>query len=340
MICLGIETSCDETAISVVRCDGVVLAHEVASQAVLHAEYGGVVPEIASRNHLELIKPLYKKVLEASGLRECDIDLIAVTAGPGLIGGLLVGVMFAKGLAIKLGRPIIGLNHLEAHALTATLTEAGLGFPYKLLLVSGGHCQILNVEGVGLYKLIGKTRDDSVGEAFDKVAKMLGMGYPGGPIVERNAKSGDERAFDLPVPILRDAPYDFSFSGLKTAVKRIVDAQHDRGCGDSWRYDMCATFQRVVGDVLVDRMCNVVDMFGEGQVVIAGGVAANMYLRGRLEEGLRGCQIFAPPISLCTDNGIMVAWCGIKVYESGVRHELSFEPRSRWPLGELLESRR
>ncbi|MCE2992227.1 MAG: tRNA (adenosine(37)-N6)-threonylcarbamoyltransferase complex transferase subunit TsaD [Candidatus Jidaibacter sp.] len=337
---LGIETSCDETAIAVVNDKKQVVSHVLASQIEAHSKYGGVVPELASRNHLDAIMHLYKQATE--NFNPEDIDGIAVTAGPGLIGGLLVGVMFAKGLALGLNKPIIAVNHLEGHALTARFTSE-VEFPYLMLLVSGGHCQILEVLGVGNYVMLGKTRDDSVGEAFDKVAKMLGLGYPGGPIIEKLAKIGNENVVKLPVPILRDTPFDFSFSGLKSAVRRHIETE------PASTEDICATFQRVAADVLCDRVLNAAKHFAKNYpnsrtVVVAGGVAANQYISARLQNALaeiefmKGFNVVAPPIKLCTDNGIMIAWAGLERFRLGLIDNLEFEPRSRWPLEQLKES--
>lgn len=337
---LGIESSCDETAMAVVDSNRQVLSHVLSSQILDHRKYGGVVPELASRNHLDATPQIYRAVMEASGIEAGNLDAIAVTAGPGLIGGLLVGVMFAKGLALSLNKPIIAVNHLEGHALTARFSSEDLEFPYLMLLVSGGHCQILEVLGVGRYNMLGKTRDDAVGEAFDKVAKMLGLPYPGGPIIEERAKSGDENAIKLPVPIIRDTKFEFSFSGLKSAVKRYVDEVGH--LSDKAIDDVCATFQRVVADVLCDRVLHAIRHFKTKyptarNLVIAGGVAANQYIKSRIESALEleECNVISPPIKLCTDNGIMIAWAGLERYRMGMQDLLDFEPRSRWPLEQL-----
>jgi N6-L-threonylcarbamoyladenine synthase len=345
-IVLGIETSCDDSAVAFVKRkengEVEVLGHELSSQMMIHTQYGGVVPEIASRNHLDIIGHLYQRLLRTSNIAESEIDAVSVTAGPGLIGGLLVGVMFAKGLAIKLNKPLIGVNHLEGHALVVCLTHK-ISPPYLLLLVSGGHCQILKILDIGKYELVGKTRDDSIGEAFDKVAKMLGLGYPGGPIIEQYARNGDEHAIPLPVPILHDTPYDFSFSGLKTAVKRYID-KLPLPLSEQDIFDVCASFQRVVGDVLCNRLRNVMQDMQLHQhgypIVISGGVAANRYLLNRVRDTMGSfyaCaeqHIVTPPINLCTDNGIMIAWAGLTRYELGKFDSLKLEPRSRWPLDE------
>jgi N6-L-threonylcarbamoyladenine synthase len=337
---LGIESSCDETAMAIVNSDREVLSHVLSSQIMDHRKYGGVVPELASRNHLDATPHIYRAVMAASGIDAGELDAIAVTAGPGLVGGLLVGNMYAKGLALGLNKPIIAVNHLEGHALTARFSYADLEFPYLMLLVSGGHCQILEVLGVGNYHMLGKTRDDAVGEAFDKVAKMLGLPYPGGPIIEERAKGGYDRAIKLPVPIIRDTKFEFSFSGLKSAVKRYVDGAAQ--LSEQNIADVCATFQRVVADVLCDRVVSAVAHFkvkypGSPNLVIAGGVAANQYIKKRIEAALEVDEfnVISPPIKLCTDNGIMIAWAGLERFRMNMLDSLDFEPRSRWPLEEL-----
>ena len=334
---LGIETSCDETAMAIVDSDRGVLAHVLSSQIMDHRKYGGVVPELASRNHLNAATNIYCRLIESSSIEVDNIDAIAVTSGPGLVGGLLVGVMFAKGLALAMDKPIIAVNHLEGHALTARFAAPDLEFPYLMLLVSGGHCQILEVLGVGHYLMLGETRDDAVGEAFDKVAKMLSLPYPGGPIIEELARNGDEQSIKLPVPILRDSKYEFSFSGLKSAVKRYVDGTGP--LSTQGIANVCATFQRVVADCLCDRVLNAVRHFkakypSSHNLVIAGGVAANQYIKGRIEITLDAEQfkVITPPINLCTDNGVMIAWAGLERFRLNMLDPIDFEPRSRWPL--------
>ncbi len=339
---LGIETSCDETAMAIVNDAKEVIAHALSSQIGNHQKYGGVVPELASRNHLDATPQIYRDTIRAAGIDPKSLDAIAVTAGPGLIGGILVGVMFAKGLALSINKPIIAVNHLEGHALTARFSSS-VEFPYLMLLVSGGHCQILEVMGVGNYNMLGKTRDDAVGEAFDKVAKMLGLPYPGGPIIEKLARVGNDRAINLPVPIIRDTKFEFSFSGLKSAVKRYVDSTEP--LTEAGIADVCATFQRVVADVLCDRVVNAVAAFRvkyprSNTLVIAGGVAANQYIKARISEAVgEEFNIITPPIELCTDNGIMIAWAGMERFRCGLSNDLDFEPRSRWPLEQLKEWR-
>lgn len=331
---LGIESSCDETAVSIVNANREILSHVVVSQIKEHQLYGGVVPEIASRAHLIYLERVFIKALEEASCSLSDIDAIAVTSGPGLIGGLLVGTMFAKGVSFSANKPLIGVNHLEAHALTARLTNSEVEFPYLLLLVSGGHCQILVVKNIGEYQKLGGTLDDAVGEAFDKVAKMLKLGYPGGPIIENLAKDGNEFAYDLPLAMKGRAGCDFSFSGLKTAVRLIIEKENFL---EEKMADICATFQRTVADILIDRLNNAVKLIKDYPIkhlVIAGGVAANRYLYARIKKEIEkhGIITIAPPISLCTDNGAMVAWAGIEKLKLGLIDDLNLVPKARWPL--------
>ena len=341
MIVLGIETSCDETAAALVTGERRILADEVLSQEDRHRPFGGIVPEVAARAHLEHVDRLIEKALAEAGIGLKDLDAVAATAGPGLIGGVLVGAITGKAIAAALGRPFIAVNHLEGHALTARLTD-GLDFPYLLLLVSGGHCQLLAVEGVGRYRRLGTTVDDALGEAFDKTAKLLGLGYPGGPVVEKAAKSGDAKRFPLPRPMLGRAGCDFSFSGLKTKVRQTVEALPDGKPTRKDAADIAAAFQRAVEDVLADRAGNAIDVFrkshpGNGTLVVAGGVAANAAIRARL-EGLareKGFRFLAPPARLCTDNGAMIAWAGVERLRLGLTDGLDFKARPRWPLDPL-----
>ncbi len=343
MIILGIETSCDETAAAVVTGERRIRSNLVLSQLEEHRPYGGVVPEIAARSHLEHVDGLVARALDEAGVGFADLSGVAATAGPGLIGGVFVGVMTAKAISAARGLPFLAVNHLEGHALTARLTH-GTGFPYLLLLVSGGHCQLAAVEGVGRYRRLGTTLDDAVGECFDKVAKLLGLGYPGGPEVERAAAGGEAARFDLPRPMLGRPGLDFSFSGLKTAVRHRVEALDLRGAGPGEQgvRDLAASFQAAVGDVLADRCTRALDVFQEnygarGPLVVAGGVAANEYLRARLEAvaGQSGSAMIAPPPELCTDNAAMIAWAGIERLTAGLSDPLDFAPRPRWPLEEV-----
>jgi N6-L-threonylcarbamoyladenine synthase len=344
---LGIETSCDETAASVVTSsDGgrpEILSNVVLSQIAEHAAFGGVVPEIAARAHVEALDGIVEAALEDAGLDIAGIDAVAATAGPGLVGGLIVGLMTAKAIAAAAGKPLLAVNHLEGHALTARLTE-GLEFPYLLLLVSGGHTQILRVAGVGDYQRWATTIDDALGEAFDKTAKMLGLPYPGGPNVEKAAEKGDATRFAFPRPMKGAAQPDFSFSGLKTAVRQAASAiapLTDRDVAD-----ICASFQAAVADTLADRVSRAFGRFRnefpqqhEPALVVAGGVAANRALKATLEGLCRdaGFRFVAPPLKLCTDNAAMIAWAGIERIRTGAAEEnaFSFVPRSRWPLDQV-----
>lgn len=329
MIILGIETSCDETAAAIVRDDGSILSNIIRTQIDEHAMFGGVVPELASRAHIEYLDKIIAEAVAKSGCSWSEIDAIAATSGPGLIGGVIVGVMQAKALASALKKPFIAVNHLEGHALTARLTNH-VPFPYLLLLVSGGHSQILLVEGVGKYQLLGETLDDAVGESFDKLAKMLGLGMPGGAKVEKLAEGGNADAFELPHPLLGRAGCDFSFSGLKTAVKKCVDSK------DYADEDICAVFQKTVGTIICDRLSHAISQLEtrNSQLVVAGGVAANKYLRTAIEKLCAEKQLnfVAPPIALCTDNAAMIAWAGIEKFRLGESDSLSFKPKARWQL--------
>jgi N6-L-threonylcarbamoyladenine synthase len=340
---LGIETSCDETAASVVRGQppgpGEILSNVVASQIGAHAPYGGVVPEIASRAHLEILDGVIARALEEANVPREEIDGVAATAGPGLIGGVMVGLTTAKGVALGLGKPLIAVNHLMGHALTARLTQ-GTGFPFLLLLVSGGHCQLLGVAGLEDFRLYGTTIDDAVGEAFDKVAKLLGLPYPGGPQVEKLALNGNPRAFDLPRPLLAKnkagrAGADFSFSGLKTAVRLLTERQQVR------TEDACASFQAAVIDILTDRTAMAMGMFRkdfpqarERRLVVAGGVAANRAIGAALAQlcAEENFTLAVPPPALCTDNAAMIAWAGLERLAAGKTDGLGTSPRARWPL--------
>jgi len=336
MVVLGIESSCDETAAAVVTGDRAVLSNVVLSQLDEHRPYGGVVPEIAARAHAEHLDGIIERAMREAGLGFGDLHAVAATGGPGLIGGVLVGATMAKSIALATGHPFIAVNHLEGHALTARLTD-GVAFPYLLLLVSGGHCQLLAVEGVGRYRRLGTTIDDAVGEAFDKTAKLLGLGYPGGPAVEQAARAGDAARVSLPRPMVGRPGCDFSFSGLKTAVRQKVeklDAPTDQDIAD-----IAAAFQDAVARSVADRCANAIELFeaafGVGHAfVAAGGVAANQTLRGVLTElaDARGMTFTAPPPALCTDNAAMIAWAGIERLSAGETDSLDFAPRPRWPL--------
>lgn len=343
-IILGIETSCDETAAAVVTSDRRILSNVIFSQIAEHQEYGGVVPEIASRAHAEHMENIIRQALQQASVSLSDVDAIAATTGPGLIGGVLVGTMAAKGLAYAAGKPFIAVNHLEGHALTSRLTH-NTPFPFLLLLVSGGHCQILIAERLGVYHKLGGTLDDALGEAFDKTAKMLGLGYPGGPAVEKLAKDGNPQAYLLPRPLYGQPGCDFSFSGLKTAVLHVVEAERaasPTALSIAVNADICASFQRVCGEILQDRVQRAIQIARERfpdikQLVVAGGVAANQYLRGILTAlcADNGLECIAPPLKLCTDNAAMIAWAGLEHFEAGHHSPLNTTPRARWPLAEL-----
>jgi N6-L-threonylcarbamoyladenine synthase len=327
MLILGLESSCDETAAALVTGDRRVLAHRLAGQEAAHAPYGGVVPEIAARAHVEALEPLIEAALADAGVRLADVDAVAATAGPGLIGGVMVGLVTGKALAHAAGKPLVAVNHLEGHALSPRLSDPDLDFPYLLLLVSGGHCQLLLVEGVDRYRRLATTIDDAAGEAFDKTAKLLGLGFPGGPAVERAATGGDPRAVPLPRPLLRSAEPHFSFAGLKAAVARVV--------GQYGAEDIAASFQAAVVDCLVDRTGRAIARAsGATALVVAGGVAANAAVRGALERlaGQHGLRFVAPPLWLCTDNAAMIAWAGAERFAAGLTDPLDVPARARWPL--------
>jgi N6-L-threonylcarbamoyladenine synthase len=328
-IVLGIESSCDETAAALVRADRTVLAQHIASQDDAHRPYGGVVPEIAARAHAERLTPLIEATLADAGMRLADVDAIAATAGPGLIGGVMVGLVTAKALAMASDKPLLAINHLEGHALSPRLTDPDLGFPYLLLLLSGGHCQLLLVEGAGRYRRLATTIDDALGEAFDKSAKLLGLGYPGGPAVERLALEGDPKAVPLPRPLLGSREPHFSFAGLKSAVLRAKQS------GEHSDADIAASFQQASIDCLIDRTRRAIAVAGPVEaLVVAGGVAANSAIRMALEglAGEQGLRFVAPPLALCTDNAAMIAWAGIERLALGQSDPLDFVARPRWPL--------
>jgi N6-L-threonylcarbamoyladenine synthase len=328
-IILGIESSCDETAAAVVTGDRQILSHRLAGQEREHAPYGGVVPEIAARAHVEAVMPLVEAALADAKLTLADLDAIAATAGPGLIGGVMVGLVTAKALAHAANKPLIAVNHLEGHALSPRLTDPDLDFPYLLLLVSGGHCQLLSVEGVGRYRRLATTIDDAAGEAFDKTAKLLGLGFPGGPAVERAAKEGDSKAVPLPRPLLGSAEPHFSFAGLKSAVLRARDAGIHRP------QDIAASFQAAVVDCLIDRTRRAIERVPEvTALVVAGGVAANTAIRSALSKlaGENGLRFVAPPLWLCTDNAAMIGWAGAERFALGLTDGLDAVARPRWPL--------
>lgn len=342
MIILGIETSCDETAAALVTEDKRILSNIVASQYQEHKPYGGVVPEIAARAHLNHIEFIIKRALADANVSLDDLSGVAATGGPGLIGGVIVGTMIAKGLSMAKDIPYIPINHLEAHALTARLTN-DVPFPYLLLLASGGHCQFLVVEDVGHYTYLGGTLDDAIGECLDKTGRLLGYPYPSGPRIEQLALTGNPEAFSLPHPLKGQKGCSFSFSGLKTAARKLI--LENESTSPSFQADFCASLQKAIGEVLMDRCRHALTMTLEKNpqihnLVLAGGVAANQYFRQCLtictEE--RGISLIAPPVSLCTDNGAMIAWAGVEHLRKGFVGSLDFAPKPRWPLADLKEN--
>mgnify|MGYP000052999924 CR=1 FL=1 len=341
-VIMGIESSCDETAVAIVTSDKNILANIVLTQLEEHRPYGGVVPEIAARSHIDHLNNLVRKAMKQAKVNFDDLSAIAVTSGPGLIGGVMVGLMTAKAMAFARNLPLISVNHLEGHALSVRLTEE-LEFPYLLLLVSGGHCQLLVVKGVGDYERLGTTIDDAAGEAFDKTAKILGLGYPGGPALEQAAINGDPARFKFPRPLKGKPGSNFSFSGLKTAVLRARDALIDENGGTLCQKDICdlaASFQAALADAILDRVGNAMDYYGdnyskkEHTLVVAGGVAANNSIKEKLLNVCerRGFKLMAPPMNLCTDNGAMIAWVGVEKYLREEFSDLSVGAVARWPL--------
>jgi N6-L-threonylcarbamoyladenine synthase len=330
MIVLGLESSCDDTSVALVSGDRRILAHSVVGQSQAHQPYGGVVPEIAARAHVEILPGLIEQVLGEAGLTIGDVDAVAATAGPGLIGGVMVALLAGKGLALAAGKPLIAVNHLEGHALSPRLADPDLDFPYLLLLVSGGHCQLLEVRGTGDYRRLATTIDDAAGEAFDKAAKLLGLPYPGGPAIEQLAKDGDSTAVPLPRPLVGSREPHFSFAGLKSAVQRAVAS------GQFRREDIASSFQQAVVDCLVDRTRVALGETDAPALVVAGGVAANQAIRGALAElaERQGRRFSVPPGWLCTDNAAMIAWAGAERFVAGERDGLDVPARARWPLDE------
>lgn len=336
MIVLGLESSCDETAVAIVESNRKIHANIVLSQWAAHAPFGGVVPEIAARAHMEAVESLVAEAFAVSGLTWKNIDAIAATAGPGLIGGVIVGLTAAKGMALATGKPLLAINHLEGHALTPRLVE-DISFPYLLLLVSGGHTQLIIVDAIGQYRLLGSSMDDAVGEAFDKTAKILGLGYPGGPAVEKLALNGDAKRFALPRSMVGTPHCDFSFSGLKTAVLRQAQAL-PQPLQPQDMADLCASFQATVSEILCDRVTTALKQFTGKHIVVAGGVAANKYLAQELKKlaEKHHLNFCAPPMKLCTDNAAMIAWAALERLASGdTQNALNAIPQARWPLAQV-----
>jgi N6-L-threonylcarbamoyladenine synthase len=330
---LGLESSCDDTAAALVTSDRGILAQAVVSQNDAHRPFGGVVPEIAARAHVQILPDLIRQVLGEAKVSIGDVDAIAATAGPGLIGGVMVALLTAKGLALSAGKPMVAVNHLEGHALSPRLVDPDLDFPYMLLLVSGGHCQVLEVLGVGQYRRLATTIDDAAGEAFDKAAKLLGLPYPGGPAIERLAREGNPRAVPLPRPLVGSGEPHFSFAGLKSAVQRAVAS------GEHAPADIAASFQQAVVDCLVDRTRLALQSSEAPALVVAGGVAANQAIRSALQRlAAESGRLFSvPPGWLCTDNAAMIAWAGAERYRHGMIDDLSAPARARWPLDPAAE---
>lgn len=334
---LGIESSCDETGVALYDTERGLLGHAVHTQIAMHQAYGGVVPELASRDHIQRVVPLLRRVLDEAATTLDNIDAVAYTAGPGLAGALLVGASFAVSLAMARGIPALPVHHLEGHLLSPLLSSNPPEFPFVALLVSGGHTQLMRVSAVGHYELLGESLDDAAGEAFDKTAKLLGLGYPGGPQLARLAEEGVAGRFSLPRPMLHSGDFDFSFSGLKTAVLTAVRKQELDTQGQA---DLAAEFQEAVTEVLVTKAMAALRHCGMQRLVVAGGVGANLHLRSRLDEAARrqGAQVYYPELALCTDNGAMIAYCGAQRLQAGALGDRSgrFAVRPRWPLDELL----
>ncbi|NMU93047.1 tRNA (adenosine(37)-N6)-threonylcarbamoyltransferase complex transferase subunit TsaD [Achromobacter ruhlandii] len=345
MIILGFESSCDETGVAAVCTERGLLAHALHTQIAMHQEYGGVVPELASRDHIRRVVPLTRQVLQEAGLEMSDIGAVAYTAGPGLAGALLVGASVAQSFAWSRRLPAIAIHHLEGHLLSPMLADPRPDFPFVALLVSGGHTQLMRVDGVGRYELLGETLDDAAGEAFDKSAKLMGLGYPGGPALARLAEQGDAARFDLPRPMLHSGDLDFSFSGLKTAVlTRVKAAEQDGGLDEQTRADLAAATQAAIVEVLAAKSIRALKQTGLRRLVVAGGVGANQLLRARLAAALKPlkAQAYFPPLSLCTDNGAMIAFAAAERVKAGLvtldPDAHGFTVRPRWDLADIAEA--
>jgi len=338
MLVLGIESSCDETGIALYDSEAGLLSHTLHSQVAMHAEYGGVVPELASRDHIRRVVPLLREALARSGRQLAEVDAVAYTRGPGLSGALLVGCAFAEALALSIGKPTIPVHHLEGHLLSPLLSSTPPSFPFVALLVSGGHTQLMRVTGVGEYELLGETLDDAAGEAFDKSAKMLGLPYPGGALLSKLAEQGDPEKYSLPRPMLHSGDLSFSFSGLKTAVLTLVREQ-DEPLADTFKADAARAFQEAIVEVLVKKSLKAMKQTGLKQLVVAGGVGANRQLRSTLDREAKRKQfrVYYPELEFCTDNGAMIALAGCLRLQSGTpaKEAGSFAVQPRWPLMEM-----
>ncbi|MGQ5523807.1 tRNA (adenosine(37)-N6)-threonylcarbamoyltransferase complex transferase subunit TsaD [Chitinimonas sp. PSY-7] len=337
MLVLGLESSCDETGVALYDTEAGLLAHHLHTQMAMHAEYGGVVPELASRDHIRRVLPLTEACLQEAGKTRQDIDAIAYTQGPGLAGALLTAAAVANGLGVALGKPVIGVHHLEGHLLSPLLADPTPNFPFLALLVSGGHTQLMAVHGVGDYTLLGETLDDAAGEAFDKTAKLLGLGYPGGPALSKLADSGDAQRFTLPRPMQHSGDLDFSFAGLKTAVLTLVKKQGD--IDEQTRADICAAFQAAIVDVISSKCIAAMKQTGMKQLVVAGGVGANRQLRAGLDQmaARRKFKVYYPPLDLCTDNGAMIAFAGAQRLQHS-QEAGPFSVKPRWDLASLQKA--
>lgn len=337
MVILGIDTSCDDTCASIVEDGKRVLSNVVSSQVSVHHRYGGVVPELASREHIRNIVPVVEESIEKASVTNKDIGAIAVTVGPGLVGALLVGIYFAKAFSYAKGIPLIGVNHLEGHILSVFLEKRLPSFPFVALTVSGGHTNIYHVRDFGDYTVLGQTLDDAAGEAFDKIAKLLGLGYPGGRIIEKMALEGRADAIDFPRAYLSKGSLDFSFSGLKTSVALYIKKWRDRNDNEISLKDIAASFQSAVVDILIDKLISATDQVGVKSIMLAGGVARNNYLRNKLQETIagKGIDLYIPQPELCTDNGAMIAVAGYHRLIKGYRDDLTLDARSRFPLNKI-----
>ena len=345
MIVIGYESSCDETGVALVCSRRGLIAHALHSQVAMHSEYGGVVPELASRDHIQRILPLTNTVLEEAQLSLNDVQAVAYTAGPGLAGALLVGASVARSIAWALGLPAIPVHHLEGHLLSPRLADPAPEFPFVALLVSGGHTQLMRVDAVGQYQMLGETLDDAAGEAFDKSAKLMGLGYPGGPALSRLAQEGDSTVYSLPRPMLHSGDLDFSFSGLKTAVltqmKKLESAAGEGAVTHQQKADLAAATEAAIVDVLAAKAIRAMDQTGMKRLVVAGGVGANRRLREQLHKAMqrRGGQVFFPPLALCTDNGAMIAYAASQRIDAGLADlnvgDHAFTVRPRWPLQDI-----